>query len=351
MEFYLQEIIDAELKLEKEQQNYLDLQVSDRALQEQLLRMQEMEHRRIELERKIVTALKQLSDQKLREIFGKLHQPEGASAKASAENFLHQVRETVYSPSTDLINPDYFGVLGLGQILDVYGEALGPELCRQLMESPIPPLVTSPDFRGDMSWRPHQAAVDSLINRYTKGPDALQNQRNLELLTKVGDALETMEPKLRTQLHSAYRSGPRSTYLSSEDDDYVQSRRHQARKQHGLTLLGDGRFNQLVRHRQFNNGDPNFELRTDEFTRPLTEEDRQELRRLSADPDSGLSLDTAQALKSIGENMDKLDYATTGSVYMSAEQFPLFRPTREDMLFFPAEQTTKHYGFGALLAQ
>lgn len=33
-EFYLQEIIDAELKLEKEQQNYLDLQVSDRALQE-----------------------------------------------------------------------------------------------------------------------------------------------------------------------------------------------------------------------------------------------------------------------------------------------------------------------------
>lgn len=195
-EFYLQEIIDAELKLEKEQQNYLDLQVSDRALQEQLLRMQEMEHRRIELERKIVTALKQLSDQKLREIFGKLH----------------QVRETVYSPSTDLISPDYFGVLGLGQILDVYGEALGPELCRQLMESPIPPLVASPDFRGDMSWRPHQAAVNGLINRYTKGPDALQNQRNLELLTKVGDALETMEPKLRTQLHSAYRSGPRSTY-------------------------------------------------------------------------------------------------------------------------------------------
>lgn len=39
-EFYLQEIIDAELKLEKEQQNYLDLQVSDRALQEQLLRTQ-----------------------------------------------------------------------------------------------------------------------------------------------------------------------------------------------------------------------------------------------------------------------------------------------------------------------
>ena len=54
-----------------------------------------------------------------------------------------------------------------------------------------------------MSWRPHQAAVDGLINRYTKGPDALQNQRNLELLTKVGDSLETMEPKLRTQLQSS----------------------------------------------------------------------------------------------------------------------------------------------------
>ena len=348
-EFYIQKVakVEEELLKERRKKDLYNLNVSETEWLALHLRMKESQNQRTGIERNICMALKRLSNDQLKTVFQKL-KTASTPRYVTEQGFLNLVRGQD-SGSAQLMDPEYFGVVGIGKILDAYEEALGPETVQQIINTPVPPLPTSPEYRGNLVTHPLQATVDALIKRHTQGKDPAQNQKNLELLTKVGNALESVDRDARFEISEAYSSSPISRFYSSDKPDSMQDRRRALRRQNGLRKLGDGRFGELIQHKSWPNGAPKYSMTEDSFRRPILEEDHAELRRLSTDPDTNLSQETKDAVKALSDLMSQLDY-NAATIYLTAEQFPVVRPRDEEARFFPAEQAIKGYGFTAFLS-
>ena len=340
-EYYRQKVQNDKERLLQQIPDYNDLNTPEQELFDFTLRMKETQYLEQQIQRRLLAALLELqrtAPERFSAMFQSL-KTEAGNKFATEEKFLQSLRA---KNLMFVLNPQYFGCDGVKAILDAYESALGPARVKELMEAPLAILPVSPDYKGEISYEPYGAELDGLIERFTHGEDPGKNRENLELLTEVRRALQDLRPEVLKSVQTVYKGEVGNGALKGDD---IEDRRLSALKKHGLTLLDGGSCSELVIHERRMDGSPEFQTRSDRFTRPLTEEEQTRLRNESRAAGNSLSQAVKDAVKQIGNSMDQLDYTTSSTVPLSAEQFPPIRPTRDDQVFFPAEQMTKKYAF------
>lgn len=318
--------------------NYLDLNVSDKTLQEHLYRLRGASLVVDALDSRIGMALKSLSDERLTALFNKLKAPNG-SKYATEKSFLQDIRKD--SPSANL-EPEYFG-RSLEEILDAYEEAIGPEKVQELIAMPLPQPMTDPYSVKDRVYRPYEREIEDLRNTYTNTGNSAENEENRLLLEEVGKALEDVKPELLEKINETHKGTKTGTGFPS--DDKMQGDRAQLRREQGFQKLADGKYKDLISHGYYQSGAPDYEVLTDNFTRELTAEDNQALDALSKNGDEGLSQDAKDVLESIAQGFDQLDYSDSETLMLTNQAFPARRPEQPGEIQFNTEHKVKYYAF------
>ena len=296
-----------------------------------------MDHKE-QIAKNIHTALKTLTDEELKAVYAKLKGPK-ANKYFTEKYFLRQI----HGSSSDSILSAAGSGSTIEQMLDVYEEALGPEKVNGIINTPIRPHPLSPDYKEPRVYSPNEAEIQALRDKYTYTADAAKNAENEALIRKVSVALQDVRPEV-LEAHSSYRS-----YASIPDyqnyDDMI-GRRVGMRTYQGLKELGGGRFKDAVKPSVGGGGAPDVYIFDEsQYQNPLTEEDAQELDKLSADPNVGLSEDTRQALRGLSQCLDDLHFERHSGAPLSGQIFPLQKPEKPDDMYYQNEEGIKYYAF------
>lgn len=341
-EYYLQQAEIFQPALDAPKPDYLDMEhVSEQQIEDYITNYVVASHRRHQIQTRIHDGLKTLTDEQLKEVYNKIKGPQ-TNKRVTEEYFISQIR----SGSTDLhLNAALFGD-SIDHMMDVYGEALGPEKVAQIVNAPIRPNPLSPDYKESKVYNPQESYIRALQDKYTHTDDPAKNAENERLLERVSRSLQDVKPKVLETYHS-----PRSNLKMDDYECYdnIIGRRVEKIKQKGLEQLGDGQFKELVTPSQGPDGAPEYNiLEESQFPNPMTEQQEQTLDRLSKDPKTGLSEDTRQSLRELSRCFDELHYEEHSGAPLNGQFFPLQRPTKPDDSYFPSEEGFKYYAFRPL---
>ena len=338
-EYYLQQKAIFQSVLDAPKPNYLDVEkVSDQDIEDYITNYTIANDHKNQIHRNIHTALKTLTDDQLKAVYAKLKRPEG-NKRFTEARFL----DLVHGEATDtLLGTSGFGCT-LEDMLDVYGEALGPEKVNGIVNTPIQPHPMSPDYKESKVYSPYETEIQALRDKFTHTADAAKNAENEKLLQKVSATLQNVKPEVLNAF-----DGPRSNanVPGYESYDNIVGRRVNVRQGQGLQTLGDGQFKDAVKPAFSGDGIPDFEiLSTTQYPNPMSAEQAQALDKLSADPKVGLSEDTRQAVRELSQRLDELHFERVSGAPLSGQIFPLHKPEKPDDMYYPNEEGFKYYAF------
>ena len=338
-EYYLQQKAIFQTVLDAPKPNYLDVEkVSDQDIEDYITNYTIANDHKNQIHRNIHTALKTLTDEQLKAVYAKLKRPEG-NKRFTEARFL----DLVHGEATDtLLGTSSFGCT-LEDMLDVYGEALGPEKVNGIVNTPIQPHPLSPDYKESKVYSPYETEIQALRDKFTHTADAAKNAENEKLLQKVSATLQNVKPEVLNAF-----DGPRSNanVPGYESYDNIVGRRVNVRQGQGLQTLGDGQFKDAVKPAFSGDGIPDFEiLSTTQYPNPMSAEQAQALDKLSADPKVGLSEDTRQAIGNLSRRLDELHFERVSGAPLSGQIFPLHKPEKPDDMYYPNEEGYKYYAF------
>ena len=338
-EYYLQQQAIFQPALDAPKPEYLDLEhVSEKQIEDYITNYTIANHHRGQIAKNIHEVLKTLTDDQLKAVFAKLKGPEG-DERLTEDRFLQRVRGK--NPEI-FLNAAIFGRT-IEEMMDLYGEALGPEKVNEIIHAPIQPHPLSPDYKESKVYSPYEAEIQALRDKYTHTTDAAKNAENEKLLQKVSASLQDVRPEVLQAYHD-YRTN--SAVPGYETYDDMVGRRVDARTKQGLQELGGGQFGELVKPGIGWAGQVTFDLmKKEQYPEPMSAEQAQALDTLSADPGVGLSQDTRDAVREISRYMDELHYERCSGAALSGRVFPLKKPEKPDDMFYQNEEGTKYYAF------
>ena len=322
--------------------DYKDVEnVTEKDIEGYILDNRIAEHRENQVKNNIVNALQTLSDDQLRQVYGKIKGP-NADESGTEKDFIEKVRKGW----TSALNPDRYGST-VDTMMDVFGEALGKDKVDGIINTPIQLYPGGPEYQSSKVYEPYANDIQKLRDRYTKTDDPEKNRQAAELLDRVSVSLQEVKPEVLAEY-----DGPRTRFTVEGYANYedIVGRRVDIMRKKGLDTLGDGAFKDLVKPRIDDSGSPDFNVLEDsEYPVPMTEEQEKKLDELSKDKNVGLSEDTRRAVRELSQCMDELDYSIIG-MPLSGQMFPPHKPTKEGENFFQAEQGEKYYAFWPLEA-
>lgn len=323
--------------------DYKDVEtVTEQEIEDYILSSSTAAHRERQVKKLIVNALRTLSDDKLKQIYGRIKGP-NPHPMGTERGFIESVRK---GSGRAVLSPARYDS-DLDTMLDVYGEALGKEKVREIINSPIPAYAASPEYTDPKVYEPYANDIQKLRDRYTKTDDPAKNAQAAELIDRVSVSLQEVKPEILEVYNTPRTNGTVANYTSYDD---IVGRRVDIMRADGLESLGDGAFKGLVKPSMSIDGTPDFNMMNgSQYPVPMTEEQERKLAELSRDKNIGLSEDTRSALKELSQCMDELDFSVIG-MPLSGQSFPPHKPKENGEKYYQAEQGEKYYAFWPLEA-
>ena len=305
--------------------------------------MYEAYDREQQIKMRIVRALRERSDEELKTLYQTIKVKQ-ENPHATVEKYVRDIRD----PATPSIFPAKALGTTLGAILDAYETFLGEDKVREIVEQPLrlPPM--DPEYNESRVDHPYEEQINALTEKFTQGKDEAGAKEIRELMEKVNRSLEQVKPEILEAYHMVNTKGIPD--LSYPSPDSVTDKRGNLTVQEGLELLGNGEFKDVIQPQIINELPTYSFVDTEQYVRPLSEEDQNELLRLSRNPETGLSGQTRQALSELEKLMNGVDYTKAESANLAGMLFPPRRPMGKNEQYIMPEEKRKYYAFYPLMA-
>ena len=287
-----------------------------------------------------------LSDEKLGEVYDKL-KTKDTNQRFTKEHFIRVLRE-----HSGTSHYDRLFKIELDYVLDVFGEALGPQAVEKLASLPPAAAPTDPAYKGRRRVQPYGKELASLEKEaLSKEPDEAKQAEIRSLLQRTAKYLEDIDPDLREYISHVTQDNIRiGNGFQSVSFKTVMNHMPGVKTAEGIRQLGGGKFLGIVEPKILSDGTPSFDTGTPgQKKRDLTEAEKAELSALSSDGGEGLSPETLDAVASLEQGFRTLDYSgQEENGHMISQAFPHTKHPAPDKVYYSYEQSDKHYAFWPL---